>query len=150
MKLGTGCPKKHGNSETNSISSLLWIRIVISDIYNGSTRWLVKTDKFTLVCILQFSYFTKYNRMQLKHKQTNCKTKQTKLLQITAFSVGINILNQRIIFKDDIEFVTEFPCLMGHPVCRAVFFLMFFISKGRYAYVQSRQTPLSIWWWIYV
>ena len=24
------------------------------------------------VCILQFSCFTKYNRMQSKHKQTNC------------------------------------------------------------------------------
>ena len=23
---------------------------------------------------------------------------------------------QRIIYKDDIEFVTEFPCLLGHPV----------------------------------
>ena len=27
--LHTGCPKKHGNSVTNSISSLLWISIVI-------------------------------------------------------------------------------------------------------------------------
>jgi len=27
----TGCPKKHGNSVTNSISSLLWISIVISN-----------------------------------------------------------------------------------------------------------------------
>jgi len=43
-------------------------------------------------------------------------TKQTKLLQITAFSVGITILNQKIIWKDDIEFVTEFPWLLGHPV----------------------------------
>ena len=42
--------------------------------------------------------------------------KQTKLLEITTFSVGITILNQRIILKDDIEFVTEFPCLLGHPV----------------------------------
>ena len=41
---------------------------------------------------------------------------QTKLLQITAFSVGITLLNQRIIWKDDIEFVTEFPCFLGHPV----------------------------------
>ena len=32
------------------------------------------------------------------------------------FSVGITILNQRIIYKDDIEFVIEFPCLLGHPV----------------------------------
>ena len=43
-------------------------------------------------------------------------TQQTKLLQITAFLVGITILNQRIIWKDDIEFVTEFPCLLGHLV----------------------------------
>ena len=38
------------------------------------------------------------------------------LTYYTAFSVGITILNQRIILKDDIEFVTEFPCLLGHPV----------------------------------
>jgi len=41
---------------------------------------------------------------------------QTKLLQITAFSVDITLLNQRIILKEDIEFFTEFPCLLGHPV----------------------------------
>ena len=34
----------------------------------------------------------------------------------TAFSVGITILKQRIILKDDIEFVTEFLCLLGQPV----------------------------------
>ena len=28
----------------------------------------------------------------------------------------ITILNQRIIYKDDIEFVFPFPCLLGHPV----------------------------------
>ena len=33
-------------------------------------------------------------------------------LQITAFSVGITLLNQRIIWKDDIEFFTEFPCFL--------------------------------------
>ena len=38
-----------------------------------------------------------------------------------AFSVGITILNQRISRKDDIEFVTEFPCLLGHPVNLFVF-----------------------------
>ena len=37
-------------------------------------------------------------------------------IQITAFSAGITKLNQRIIWKDDIEFVTEFLCLLGHPV----------------------------------
>ena len=69
------------------------------------------------VCILQFSCITKYNRMQPKHKQTKCEhCRRMKLLQITAFSLGITILNQRIIWKDDIEFVTEFPCFLGHPV----------------------------------
>ena len=47
-------------------------------------------------------------------------TQQTKLVQITAFSVGITILNLRIIWKDDIEFVTEFPCFLGHPVVQWV------------------------------
>ena len=27
-----------------------------------------------------------------------------------------SLLNQRIILKDEIEFVTEFPCVLGHPV----------------------------------
>ena len=31
-------------------------------------------------------------------------------------SSGITILNQRLIKEDDIQFVTEFPCLLGHPV----------------------------------
>ena len=65
----------------------------------------------SLLCLYTV-IFLFYNRMQSKHKQTKCE-----LLQITAFSVGITILNQRrIIWKDDIEFVTEFPCLLGHPV----------------------------------
>ena len=46
---------------------------------------------------------------------------QTKLLQIKAFSVGITILKQRIFWKDDIEFVTEFPCLLGHPACVVIY-----------------------------
>ena len=53
--------------------------------------------------------------MQSKHKQTNCKH-----CRHYAFSVGITILNQRIISKDDIEFVTEFPCLLGNPVYESV------------------------------
>ena len=40
--------------------------------------------------------------------------------RLQAFSVGITILNQRIIWKDDIEFVTEFPCLLWHPVYRYI------------------------------
>ena len=50
--------------------------------------------------------------MQSKHKQIVNIADEI----LTAFSAGITILNQRIIEKDDIEFVTEFPCLLGHPV----------------------------------
>ena len=39
-------------------------------------------------------------------------TKQTKFLRVTVFSVGITILKQKIILKDDSEIVTEFPCLL--------------------------------------
>ena len=50
------------------------------------------------VCILQFSCFTKYNRIQSKHKQTKCERsrRNSYRLQATAFSVGITILNQGI------------------------------------------------------
>ena len=50
----TGCPNKHGNSVTNSISSLLWISIVIPNVFNVSTRWRMKTDKFTLFLYCNF------------------------------------------------------------------------------------------------
>jgi len=66
------------------------------------------------VCILQFSCITNVCSQNINKQNVNIK--QTKLLQITALSVGITLLNQRIIYKDDIEFVTEFPCLLGHPV----------------------------------
>ena len=68
------------------------------------------------VCILQFSCFTKFNCMQSKHKKQNVNIADETLTDYTAFLVGITILNQRIIWKDDIKFVTEFPCLLGHPV----------------------------------
>ena len=34
------------------------------------------------VCILQLSCFTKYNRMQSKHKQTNCKHSRRKSYEL--------------------------------------------------------------------
>ena len=55
------------------------------------------------VCILQFSCFTKYNRMQSKHiNKQNVNIADETLTDYTAFSVGITILNQKIIEKDDI------------------------------------------------
>ena len=73
----TGCPNKHGNSVTNSRSSLLWISIVRPDfkspniimsarvyfikmikdfkyVSHVSARWTVKTDKFTLFVYCNF------------------------------------------------------------------------------------------------
>ena len=85
----TGCPKKHGNSVTNSISSLLWISIVIPNfkslnIVMSARVYFMKRVKdcydvslmspqdeqwwrtSLLYCILQFSCFTKYNRIAVK------------------------------------------------------------------------------------
>ena len=74
------------------------------------------------VCILQFSCFTKYNRMQSKHKQTKCEhSRQNSYRLQLSQQVSITILNQRIILKDDIEFVPEFPFLLGHPVSELSF-----------------------------
>ena len=92
----TGCPKKHGNSVTNLISSLILISIVIPNFKSHNiimparvySMKRVKDCKDVSiispqdeqwrrtsysVCILQFSCFTKYNRMQSKHKQTKCE-----------------------------------------------------------------------------
>ena len=49
-------------------------------------------------CILQFSCFTKYNRMQSKHKQTKCEHSRRNSYRLQlSHVVGITILNQRII-----------------------------------------------------
>ena len=32
----------------------------------------------------------------------------------------IRYYNAKILYKDDLEFVTEFPCLLGHPGCIAM------------------------------
>ena len=95
-----------------------------------STRWTEKTDKCTLFVYCNFLVLrsTNYNRMQSKHKQTKCEHSRRNLYRFSLISVGITILNQRIILKDDIEFVTEFPCLLGHPVC----FSKEFRPKTRY------------------
>ena len=113
----TGCSNKHGNSVTNSISSLLWISIVIPDFksHNSILSAIVyfmktvkgckdvsimsKQDKqwrWTSLLCLYTVIFLFYKRMQSKHKQTNCKHSRRKS-NGAAFFVGITILNQRII-----------------------------------------------------
>ena len=37
--------------------------------------------------------------------------------------VDITILNQKIIYNDDIKIGTEFPCLLGYPVITIFFFV---------------------------
>ena len=48
------------------------------------------------VCILQFSCFTNFNRMQSKHKQTNVNIAD-ETFKDHSFLSRITILNQRII-----------------------------------------------------
>ena len=87
----TGCPKKHGNSVTNLISSWLWISIVIPNFKSHnvimSAMNRVKDCKdvsimspqdeqwrrTSLLCLYTAIFFTKYNRMQSKLKQTRCE-----------------------------------------------------------------------------
>ena len=94
--LCTGCPKKHGNSVTNTISSLLWISIVIpnfkshyimmsarvyfmrrvndcKDVSKCLRKMNSEDGQVYSVCKLQFSCFTKYTLMQSKHKHTKCE-----------------------------------------------------------------------------
>ena len=64
------------------------------------------------VCILQFSCFTKYNHMQSKHKQKNVNIADETLTDYSRY----HYTKSKNYLKDDIEFFTEFPCLLGHPV----------------------------------
>ena len=133
--LNTGCPKKHGNSVTNSISSLLWISIVISnfknhniimsarvyfmkaingckDVLNVSSRWTVMTDKFNLFVYCNFlvSLSTTVCSQNINKQNVNIADET---LTDYSFLSRYHFTNQRIIWKDDIEFVTKFPCLLG-------------------------------------
>ena len=62
------------------------------------------------VCILQFSCFTKYNRMQSKHKQTNCKHSRRNFyrLQLYHYTKSKNYLKRR--------YRIRIPMFLGHPV----------------------------------
>ena len=76
----------------------------------------MKTDKFTLFVYCNFLVLLSTTVYSQNIKKQNVNIADETLTDYTAFSVGITILNQKIIEKDYIEFVTEFPCLLGHPV----------------------------------
>ena len=81
------------------------------DVSIISPQGPMKTDKFTLFAYCNFLVLLSTTVCSKNlNKQNGNLADET---QITAFSVGITLLNQRIIYKDDIEFVTEFPCLLG-------------------------------------
>ena len=85
-------------------------------VYIASARWTVKTDKFSLFVYCNFLVLLSITvRSQNINKQNVNRADET-LTDYSFLTIGITILNQRIIWKDDIEFVTEFPCLLGHPV----------------------------------
>ena len=73
-----------------------------------------REDKFTLFVYCNFLVLLSTTICININKQYVNIADET--LRSAAFSVGITILNQRIIWKDDIEFVTEFPYFLGHPV----------------------------------
>ena len=67
------------------------------------------------ICILQFSCFSKYNRMPSK----NINKQNVNIADVTftdySFLSRYHDTKSKNYLKDDIEFVTEFPCLLGHP-----------------------------------
>ena len=77
-------------------------------------QW-IRTSLLCLYTVIFLFYISITGCSQNINKQ-NVNIADETLTDYTAFSVGITILNQRIIWKDDIEFVTEFPCFLGHPV----------------------------------
>ena len=62
------------------------------------------------VSYTRISDIIKYNTFCNKNIKKNSELKEIEIL------LGITILNQKIIYKDDITIVTEFPCLLALPV----------------------------------
>ena len=132
----TGCPKKNGNSVTNSISSLLWISILIPNfkshnIIMSARVYFMKRVKdckdvsimspqdeqwrrTSLLCLYTAIFLVLLSTTvcsQNINKQNGNKADET--LTDYSFLSRYHFTNQRIIWKDDIEFVTKFPCLLG-------------------------------------
>jgi len=104
----TGCANKHGNSVTNSISSfqiILWFSVVILRKLS-SVR--VSSAMFTF-CLFMFWLHTVVLVVLWK-------TRKLHLADIIILWLLKLCITMLIHNKDDIEFVTEFPCFLGHPV----------------------------------
>ena len=68
------------------------------------------------VCILQFSCFTKYNRVQSKLNKQNVNIADETLTDYSFLS-RYHYTKLKNYFKRRYRIVTEFPCLLGHS-CR--------------------------------
>ena len=128
----TRCPNKHGNSVTNSISSLLWISIVIPDfkrhnIIVSARVYFIKTVnvcKDVSIMSPQDKLWRRTSLLCLYNVITVCSQNINKQIVNIAdetltdysFLSRYHYTKSKIIWKDDIEFVTEFPCFLGHPV----------------------------------
>ena len=133
---------KHGNSVTNSKLSFQIIlkfsiviptekvvirKIFVCYVYNlfvyvlTATVVLSKTRKLQYTNRVNLSVFTVHPAETLyRHIFTVFypfhKINSSRHNNIMALKLGITMLNHN---KDDMEFVTEFPCFLGHPVLEA-------------------------------
>jgi len=87
------------------------------------------------VCILQFSCFTKYNRMQTKHKQTKCEHSRRNSYRLQLFSryhysKSKNYLKRRHRIRHWI------PMFIGTP-CRLLYNI-YFIFRRRYLVISKK------------
>ena len=63
--------------------------------------------------LTDYSFLSSYHYTKLFKKTTSNSLLNSHVYWDTLYH-KFTIVNQRIILKDDIEFVTEFPCLLGH------------------------------------
>ena len=106
----TECPKKHGNKQTTPKSSLNRINVELPK-FTGQNKVTPAINSVKSL-FTRISDITKYNTVC--NKNINKQILNSSRL-ITAFLVGITIINQKIIYKDGIKILIEFPCLLGHP-----------------------------------
>ena len=140
----TGCPKKHGNSVTNSISSfqiILWFSIVLPTekvvicisfvcyvhtlnlfmfwlhtVVLGKTRTFQYTNRVNLSVFTV--HLTETLSLQSFYPFHEINSGGHKIL-LWLLKLGITILIHN---KDDIQFVTEFPCFFWDTLYLLFFF----------------------------
>ena len=147
--VSTGCPNKHGNSVTNSILSFKIIlrfsiliptekavirKIFVCYVYNlyvyvltaYCCTYILYTNRVNLssLFILLIHYRPIFTAIYCFHK----------INLLWLLKLGITMLNHN---KDEIEFVTEFPCLLGHLIC-AIIAKNFICRQITYLYTNSK------------